>query len=48
MKYYATKDILTDLLIKVLVKNMYQKLTKALGLKAFDQYQSKNIKVIIR
>lgn len=38
IKYCATKYILVDLLINVLVKDMHHMLTKVLGLKAFDNY----------
>nr|BAB64354.1 unnamed protein product [Physcomitrium patens] len=37
MKYCATEDMLADLLTKALVKDRYYKLTKGLGLLAFDQ-----------
>ena len=43
LRYCPTDDMIADVLTKPLAKNKHQTLTKAMGLKAFDYSQSKNV-----
>jgi hypothetical protein len=43
LKYCSVEDMIADVLIKPLAKDIHQTLTKAVGLEAFDYLQSESV-----